>query len=691
MNTLLVEIGTEEIPAGYIAPALKTFSSMLSARMTAGRIAHGGLKTYGTPRRLVVEISDVAEKQAPLSTLLMGPPARIGFDGNGRPTVAAEKFAEKAGIPVRRLKIQKTEKGEYLAARRTERGLAARTVLKTILPEVVLAIPFPKTMHWADLDIAFARPIQSILALLGKNIVSFTVGNVRSGRMTRGHSFMQPDRIRIQTPGDYIGRLRDAAVVADIEERRTMVREEVSRAAGQVGGNALPDEALVDIVTNLVEFPVATAGSFDAAFLNIPREILITAMREHQKYFAVVDEKGRLMPNFIAVNNTRTRDMGLVARGHERVLRARLSDAEFFYKSDLETSVQTRTEKLKGVLFQARLGSMYEKSVRIGNVAQFLVDAVAGGPELKKQSARAAALCKTDLVSQVVVEFTNLQGVMGRTYAALAGEPDAVAAAIEEHYRPTRSGGALPETLLGALLGIADKMDSICGCFSVGLVPTGAADPYALRRQGIGIIQIMLARDFSFSLRSLIEFGLAQFSEKDGAPAKIVDQIYVFLQRRMANLLVEDGFSKDVVAAVTSVSVDHVPDVWNRVRALAALKAAPDFEPLATAFKRVGNIMKKADLPDAARADAALFEEAAERDLYQSLQAVQKQVRSHLAASAVDRGLLAIAALRDPVDAFFDQVLVMAQDPAVRANRLALLGEIAGLFGRFADFSKIAV
>lgn len=690
MNTLLVEIGAEEIPAGYIAPALKSFSAILSARMSAARIDHGSFRTFGTPRRLVVEVSDVAEKQKALSAEVTGPPARIGFDADGNSTVAAEKFAEKVGVPVSSLRIVRTGKGEYLCARRVERGLAARTVLKSILPEVITAISFPKTMHWADLDILFARPINSVLALLGDKVVSFTVGNIKSNRMVYGHSFMQPGRIRIDATEDYVEKLRAAHVIADIDERRDMVKQSVSRAALDAGGQILPDDELVEIVTNLVEYPVATAGSFDAAFLEIPREILITAMREHQKYFAVVDQKQQLMPNFVAVNNTLTKDMDLVARGHERVLRARLSDAGFFYRSDLEISPEARIEKLKSVLFQARLGSMYEKSMRVAEIAEFLADAVNADRDFKNQIQRAARLCKSDLVSQVVIEFTKLQGVMGRVYAAAAGEEEAVANAIEEHYRPTYSGGPLPKTRIGALLSIADKIDSICGCFSVGLVPTGAADPYALRRQGIGIIQIMLDQGFVFSLSSLINFTLSRFEEKAMAPVReTAGHVYDFLGRRMSRLLVEEGFSKDVVAAIAEVSVDHVPNVWNRVKALEELKTAPDFEPLATAFKRVVNIMKKTDLSDVAAVDAGLFEDAAETALYEAFLKVKNSVGTCLETADFNRALLEIASLRGAVDEFFEKVLVMTEKEAVRINRLALLGEIAGLFGRIADFSRI--
>jgi len=691
MTTFLLEIGAEEIPAGYIEPALKALSETLAAQLEKARIDHGAITTYGAPRRLAVMVANVAAKQKSVTNEMLGPPARIGFDDNGRPTVAAEKFAEKVGIKVNRLKTKETEKGTYLFAKKVERGVATATVLKQILPGIILGTPFPKTMRWMDLDIAFARPLHSIVALLGDRVLTFTVGNVKSGRYTRGHSFMHPKKIKLKHPDEYLDTLREAKVIVDIAERKAMVAEQIAAEARASDGAVLEDPDLVDIVTNLVEYPIATAGSFEPEFLEVPREVLITAMREHQKYFAVVDADGNLMSKFIPVNNTRTRDMALVATGHERVLRARLSDAKFFYEADVQIPVEDRVAKLDGVLFQAKLGSMYAKTERIGRLGGYLADAVAGDKQLQVDLARAARQCKSDLVSQVVVEFPKLQGVMGRVYALVAGENNKVAAAIEEHYRPTYSGGALPETITGALLSIADKIDSICGCFAVGLVPTGAADPYALRRQGIGILLIMRSRELALSLRSLIDFGLTQFGDKvEGDVTKIAEQIYVFLQRRLERILVDEGFSKDVVAAVTAVSIDHIPNVWKRVAALEKLKGAADFEPLAAAFKRVANIMKKSGAAAGAAVDASRLTDAAEKALYDAFQAVKQDVENRLETGGFDQALKAIASLRPAVDSFFDEVLVMADDDKVRANRLALLGSIAGLFGLFADFTKIS-
>ena len=690
MERLLVEIGAEEIPAGYIQPALDALSANLVKKLDGARIDHGAAKTYGTPRRLAVEVFDVAPKQKSVTTELIGPPEKVGYDEQGRPTVAAEKFAEKVGLPLSKLSVTVTEKGRYLSGKKTERGLATRTLLKEILPEVILATPFPKRMRWAALPIEFARPIHNILALFGDKVVTFTVGNVKSGRYTRGHYFMRQQKIKINRPEEYLDSLREAHVLADIDDRRSQVDALVRQVAEAAGGRILPDEELLDIVTNLVELPVPVVGNFETKFLEIPDEILITAMREHQKYFAVIDAAGKLMPCFVAVNNTRTRDMDLVATGHERVIRARLEDGRFFYRSDMRTTFDDWVKQLEGVLFQARLGSMHEKILRVKQLAEYLADHL-GDTGMRDKVGRAAYLCKADLVSEVVGEFPKLQGVMGRVYAAAKNEPPEVAAAIEEHYRPVRSGGALPAGEVGSVLAIADKIDSICGCFSVGLIPTGAADPYALRRQGIGIVQIMLHRRFPFSLKSLIAKSTSMFSEKsDVAPEKTADRVYTFLKNRMAHLLAEEGYAKDTIAAVLDVSADRVPEVWDRVRALDNLRKAPDFEPLAVAFKRVGNIIRQAETAGGGRVDPSLFSDQSETALHEAFGRVSASVEKRLAAGEFDQALREIASLRETVDAFFDGVMVLTDDARIRANRLALLSAIAGLFEQFADFSRIS-
>ncbi|MEJ2640655.1 MAG: glycine--tRNA ligase subunit beta [Desulfosarcinaceae bacterium] len=690
MQTLLLEIGTEEIPAGYIAPALAALSSQLQQQLTHHRIAFGRVKTYGTPRRLAVAVREVAARQETVTERVVGPPEKVAYDQQGQPTMAALKFAEKAGVSVKKLMVEETEKGRYLTAKRTQRGKASLQILKALLPEVVLAIPFPKTMRWADWGISFARPIQSVMALWGTKLVSFSLdGHLKSGRTTRGHMFMHPKKIKLSHADEYKDRLAEVDVMVDIDARRSAVQDEVAAAAHALGGRALPDAELLDIVTNLVETPIASAGRFDDIFLELPREILITSMREHQKYFAVEDEKGRLLPAFVAINNTRTRDPELVTNGHQRVLRARLSDARFFFQADLETSMESRAEKLGGVLFQAELGSMQAKVQRVAHLASWLAERLR--PELALDAARSAALCKTDLVSQVVVEFPKLQGVMGRVYAQRAGEHGDIPAAIEEHYRPVASGAKLPQTDLGAILAVADKIDTICGIFAIGLKPTGASDPYALRRQGIGIAQILADKHFSISLKGLIGESVGQFADHcKTSPEAVAGEVVTFLSNRIARLQVEAGHHKELVAAVISVGVDDVPAVWRRVGALTKLRQNEDFEPLAAAFKRVGNLIKKVDAASLPPVDPELLRDPAERALFDEYGRVRFRVSQQVEAGQLDEALATIATLRGAVDRFFDDVMVMVDDKRLRNNRLALLSAIAGLFGDFADFNKIS-
>ena len=701
MKTLLLEIGTEEIPAGYIQPALDAFASRLLKKLDEGRIGHGNAKTYGTPRRLTIMVPDVADRQETITEDVMGPPERVAFDKSGSPLVPAVKFAEKTGISLNKLAIKETDKGRYIFASRTQKGLTTKNVLKKILPDVIQSLPFPKTMRWGNLSFTFARPIQSICALLGGDAVIFDLADIKSNRYSFGHRFMSPGKIKLSHPEDYIAALETAHVIVDVVRRKQMIEQEIEKAAKQISGRVIPDESLVDTVTQLVEYPAIAVGGFEDRFLELPDEILITAMREHQKYFAVVDPKGKLMAKFIVVNNTPAKDMKLVAKGHERVLRARLEDAMFFYKNDISHPLSENVEKLKGVLFQAKLGSMYDKTLRVQKMGQYLSgqlsrDKAIDTPDsLKDQVSDAAHLCKADLVSQVVVEFPKLQGIMGRIYSGLDQNQADAASAIEEHYRPIYSGGQLPETLCGAVLAIADKMDSICGCFSVGLIPSGASDPYALRRQGIGIIQILLKFDLMISLRQMIVYSVSLYLEDDSTRVNDVAGLVAnFLKDRMANLLADEGYSKDVIASVIEVSIERIPELWKKVKALENLKKAPNFEPLATAFKRVANIIKKSDIDKAAMDPLMVFEQLFEDDCESKLNAavdtVSTQAMECINAQDFDRALVIISTLRGPVDDFFDGVLVMAENPNVRNNRLALLAKITSLFETVADFSKIS-
>ena len=690
MDTLLIEIGCEEIPAGYIVPALQAFRDNLLDALDRNRIAHGNARILGTPRRLALTVEEVAATQAAQTSTLTGPPEKVGFDDKGNPTLAAEKFAQKAGIPVEQIVVEETDRGRYLTAVVEESCESAAVIIEQILPKHILSMPFPKSMRWGSLSISFARPIISLTGLLGEKVLNFKVGNIDSGNSVFGHQFMNPGPHVIASADHYEQVLEGCGVVPDIDKRRAILVQGIEKLAANQNCTLLEDPELVDIVTNLVEFPYPVVGTFDEEFLAVPDEVLITAMREHQKYFAMADEKGNLRPMFIAVNNTQAKDMDLVARGHEKVLRARLSDAKFFFEADLESSLDQFAEKLKNVTFQAKLGSVHEKCQRIGKLVDYLagVSGYADG-ELKTKLARAAVICKADLVSQVVIEFTKLQGVIGRTYAQKAGEASDVALAIEQHYRPVQSGGSLPENPTAALLAIADKMDTIAGCFSVDLIPTGGADPYALRRQGIGIILIMMAENLGFSLTQLIDNSLLPYMADDTAREKTCGMVHEFLKNRMVAILTDQGYAKEAVNSALAASFDNVPDVKNRVEALDSLRQEPDFEPLSVTFKRVENILKKAEVKNGTQADPGLFEEEAEKVLHSACTQVAAKASGYTADGDYANALKTIATLRPDVDRFFEDVMVFAEDEALQKNRISLLSEVSQLFAAIADFSKL--
>lgn len=693
MERLLIEIGTEEIPSGYIEPALHSFRTMVTDRLKKERIEFGDALIYGTPRRLALVVENVASKQTPIAVEMTGPPERVAYDEKGQPTVAAVKFAEKAGVAVNRIQITETEKGRYLYVRKTEKGQSTKGILKQILPELILSIPFPKTMRWKNLRTTFARPIFSIAALYGASVISFTVGDVKTGRSTFGHRFMAPGRIRLDHSDQYPDILASAFVIADIAERKKRMKKGMHKVVAGAGGKILSDDALFDLVCNLVEYPEVVLGRFDRKFLSLPPEILVTAMREHQRYFAVIGDNNRMMPHFVAVSNNRARDMHVVASGYQRVLEARLEDARFFYNTDLKIPLDRMVEKLKSVVFQAKLGSVFNKTQRVRELCRFIAEKEGFGKTEKEHLDRAANYCKADLVSHVVIEFPNLQGITGRIYAEKAGYPESVASAMEEHYRPTHSGGKLPETHVGSVLGIADKLDTLCGCFLVGLVPTGASDPYALRRQAIGLIATARENGFGFSLAAAIRHGLGLFDSTVERPIEeAAEDLTEFLKNRMAHMLEEELIPKDMAAAILAVSGDNIPDVWSRARAFFKMKSQPDFQSLAAAFKRVVNIIRKADPSEIGIGEIqpSLFESSAESSLYNVFSATQKQVADCLKRQDAESAFTAIAEIKEPVDRFFDEVMVMTDDTEMRRNRLALLKGISDLFARLADFSRIS-
>lgn len=685
-KALYLEIGSEEIPAGYILPALDAMSQQLCRFLDENRIRHGAPFTTGTPRRLALLIPDVEVHQEACTTEIIGPPKRAAYDAEGRPTKAAEGFAKGQGVGIEDIRIKETPKGEYLCIVKEEAGQPVAGLLERMLPDFVARIPFPKSMRWASLSVTFARPIRWITALFGSDVLSFQYGDVKSGNQSMGHRFMSPEMIAVTDFESHREQLKKHFVVLDREERKELIRRGIHEAAATVGGKILEDEELLDEVTQIVEYPQPLVGEFEEKYLALPPELLITVIKKHQRYFAVTDAKGDLLRYFVTVANTTPRDFKVVAAGNGRVVRARLDDARFYYVEDQKVRLEERAKQLEGVVFHSKLGTSGEKVERFSRIAGWLADRLA--PEEKDAILRAALLCKADLVSGVVGEFPDLQGVMGRAYARLQGEPEAVALAISEHYLPVRAGGPIPETLPGALLSIADKMDTIVGCFSVGLIPTGAADPFALRRQTLGIIRIIQETPFCISLSELIDQALPLLASKTKeTPESVKQAVLDFFRGRLSNLLAsQDGFGADVVEAALAVGIDDLVDAKARTKALAALKTRPDFDSLAAAFKRVVNIIK---VPETSPVNPELLGSAAEQGLFSALRDTEGVVSGCLATSDYDGALDSMAQLKGFIDAFFDSVLVMDKEEIVRRNRLALLTRIHDLFSRVADFRKI--
>ena len=682
---MLLEIGTEEIPAGFIPRALEGMQEILQKEMEARRVGYGEMRRMGTPRRLTL-YAELEEQQLPLEQERIGPPKAVAFDAQGRPTKAALGFAKKEGVGVEALEVIKTEKGEYLCVRRHEQGRETKAILAEVLPRLITSLPFAKSMRWSDLELRFARPIHWILALFDKEVIPFTLENVKSNHLTRGHRFLYPDAFAVKGLQDYQAGLRKACVIVDPAERREMIRKGVQEAAGQAGGSPLEVAELLEEITYLVEYPVAVSGSFDKKYLDLPREVLITAMQHHQRYIPVVNKKGHLLPCFVAVSNIKARAMDVVKKGNERVLRARLADAQFFFQEDQKISLERHVEKLKGVIFQAKLGTSYEKVMRIQAMAGRLAEELA--PEAKEVVARGAFLCKADLVTEMVGEFPQLQGVMGREYAIRGGEDPAVAQVIFEHYLPRFAGDELPSTPAGDIVSIADKIDTIIGCFGAGLIPTGTSDPFALRRQTLGVINIILGKGYCLSLRRIIEMGIDLLREKiERSLDEVQADVLAFFQGRFAALLVLQGYPADVVEAVLAIQGDDLVDARARVEAVAKFRGAPEFEPVTVAFKRVANILKGVD--HQGQVDTARFEAPEEGDLHRQYQAIEKRFSAAIKGMAYEKALVELAKLRVPVDAFFDHCMVMAEDKKVRANRLVLLAEIAGLFSQLVDFSRL--
>lgn len=683
---LLLEIGTEEIPARFTPKALEDLADLVKRELEGQEVDFGEIRALGAPRRLVICVTDVAEFQKDTLEKKLGPPRHTAYDEGGNPTKSAQGFAKAQGVRVEDLESVTTEKGEYLCAVRRQKGRKTTHVLQDSIPKVITSLSFMKSMRWGSFSLRFVRPIHWILALFGGQTIPFVLESIESGNETYGHRFMCPEGVKVKGFEDYIEKLRQASVIPDPEERRRMIEEGIHKTAQKASGKILENQELLEEVTYLVEYPVVILGDFEKDFLSLPKEVIVHAMEDHQRYFPVVDSKGDLLPHFVCVSNTRAADMDVVRKGNERVLRARLSDARFFFNEDTKVPLEEKVEDLKEVIFQAKLGTSYDKVIRFRNLSRFLAKKLR--PDVEGAVDRAALLCKADLVTGMVREFPSLQGAIGGEYARLSGESEEVADAIYEHYLPSFAGDRLPSSPIGDFVSIADKIDTIIGCFGVGLIPTGAGDPFALRRHALGILNILLEKRYSIPLKEVISESFDLLKEKVELPRREVeDSVLEFFRQRFQNLLISKGIPHDAVEAVLEIGFDDVVDCQERIAALVSLKKSKEFGPLAVAFKRVVNISRGYSLREVV---PSLFSEEAEGRLNGVVLEVRDRLDHLLMKRNYPKALAELTQLKGPVDQFFDSVLVMDKNEKIRDNRLALLGQIANLFSRIADFSKIA-
>lgn len=688
MRDLLFEIGMEEIPAGFLEAALSFLEKRFAEKAREANIAFGARRVLGTPRRLTLMVENVSEIQEDSSEELLGPSKKAGLDDQGRFTKAAEGFAKSRGAAVEELRIVDTPKGEYLMLCRHQRGGATITLLPELLRGLLLEMSFPKSMRWGSNHHPFARPIQWLVAMFGDEVVGLEHEGIISGRHSRGHRFHSPQPFAVESVATYERQLLDRMVIADPSRRRAAVVSQIEQAVAEVaqlsGGKVAIDEGLVDTVNNLVEMPFAVCGTFDEKFLQLPDEVLITSMREHQKYFPVVGGEGRLLPGFVAVNNTRVNDVSVTRKGHQRVLRARLEDALFFFNSDKEIPLATRVEGLGGIIFQAKLGTMLEKKERLVKLVKILADKIA--PQLAEDGCRAALLCKADLLTNMVGEFPTLQGTMGGAYALHDGEKADVATAILEHYMPRRAGTEIPVSDLGAILALADRFDTLAGCFGIGQIPSGTADPFGLRRISLAILSIISGKGYTLSLQELVRKALALYGDKVDGGSDTVEAVLSFVRGRFVNDCVSRGLAMDAVEAAASVDFDDVNDCLLRIIAILQFRREPAFKVLAASYKRIKNIVKD---NRETTVDSALFTHQAESDLFKLFVEVEHEMKGYLAEQHYEAALQAMLRMKEPVDAFFDGVMVMAEDPAVRGNRLNLLTALGALILNIGDISLL--
>ncbi len=695
-SSLLLEIGCEEIPAGYIAPALAQLERMAREGLAASRIAAASLRTMGTPRRLTLLVEEIAERQEDQTREVTGPPARAAFDAAGAPTSAARGFARNAGVAVEALERVQTAKGEYLLARVHDTGRPSVEVLPPLLQSWISGIAFPKTMHWNG-EGRFARPVRWLVALLGAAVLPVEVFGIAAGRRSRGHRILAPDWFDVPSPGGYVSALRKRGVLVEPEARRATIATALASTIGTRGGRAIADLDLIEEVTNLVEWPEAVLGHFDEAYLGLPRPVIVTAMRAHQRYFAVEDAQGTLLPHFIAIRNGHGEGSDAIRHGNELVLRARLEDARFYWEKDIREGLEAKVPALKEIVWHEKLGSVYDRTQRIMQVAERLARRIA--PQARAAASRAAYLCKADLATDMIrdgKEFTTLQGVIGAEYAAAAGEPPEVVRAIRDHGLPRGPSDPLPETMEGILLSLSDRLDAIVGGFRAGLEVTGSQDPYGLRRAGNGIVRILLEKRIPLDVVAEAEW-LGTIYEKSGITGPNGAAFAEFWAQRLASAMEEQGIGKETANAVLAIRPGNPLDVLARACAIEEIRQSPDFEGLMIGYRRAANLLRSADQADVAVSGQPLaeraenFVEKVEADLHLETKMVRQALETHLRAPEPDYGavLRHLLGLKPYIDRFFDGVMVMADDTPTRRRRLGLLESVRQIFMRIADFSAL--
>jgi glycyl-tRNA synthetase beta chain len=686
MPDLLLEIGSEELPPKDIAPALRQLTDDVRATLADLRIDAGPIHTYGTPRRLALVCLRVASHQRPVVREVRGPAAQVAFNAHNHPTPAALGFARAQGVPVQRLQVREVEGKRYTVAVVAERGKPSAQVLAAALADAVARLSFPKTMRWGQGDARFARPIRWLVALLGSAVLPVEVAGVRAGRTTLGHRALSRGTHPVPSAQAYLKVLTSSGVIAEPDKRRQTIMRQATALAAQVNGSAVIDPSLLDELVMSTEHPHALRGAFDREFLALPSPVLVTVMQHHQKYLPIEDSHRHLLPYFITVRDGDNTQLAMVRQGHEWVLRGRLADATFFFKEDRKHRLEDYLPRLEGVVFQAQLGTMAEKTRRVVTLVRQVSALLLLDGHTTEALLRAATLCKADLVTHMVGEFPELQGVMGQIYAELDGESPEVARAIGEHYRPTTATDSAPRTQGGALLGLVDAVDTLVGALAAGLTPTGSQDPYGLRRIAQAIVEITQMLRLRLPLRRLTEAAAAGYG-KTPRP-ELISSVVEFVRQRLRVMLIDRGIRYDLVDAALAVSEDDLLAAANRAQALQTFASRPEFARLYVAYDRASRILSAEVAP---QVDPGKFEVPAERQLHDAVVTVAPKVRAAAAAGDYLHAMEELLPLTAPVDRIFDDVLIMAPDPGVRANRLALLRLAADVFRVVADFAKVVM